>query len=83
MTYFKYVKRLKKWMNSGRVFVKRDGEYCFDLKFIDFYNDRAQYKLRNTSTLCSCYGCSGYYKYRRHDKKTEDRRLLEEYYGEL
>lgn len=69
-------------MNSGRVYITKDGEYRYDLKLVDYLNERAQYKLKHTCTLCSCYGCSGYYKYRRHEKKQEDRRLLEEFFGE-
>lgn len=78
-TFRLYKKRLKKWMSSGRVYINRDGEYHFDLKLIDYLNERAQYKLKHTATLCSCYSCSGYYKYRRNDKKQEDVRLVEEY----
>ena len=81
--FYVYKKRLRKWMSSGRIFINREEDYCFDLKWIEFYKDRAQYKLRHTATLCSCYGCSGYYKYRRYEEKIEFRRLLKEYYEEL
>lgn len=78
-----YKKRLKKWMSSARVYINKDGEYRFDLKLVDYIKERAQYKLKHTATLCSCYGCSGYYKYRRYEEKVEFRRLLKEYYEEL
>jgi len=77
--FYLYKKRLKNWAGNLSAVIDREGELRYDMKLIDLLNERVQYKLKHTSTLCSCYGCSGYYKYRRYEKKMEDRKLLEEY----
>lgn len=82
LTYFRYKKRVKNWIKNLSVYINREGEHIRNPKVADVLKDNGQCKLRNTSTLCSCYDCSGYYKYRRNEKKLEDRRLLREFYEE-
>lgn len=76
--FFKYKKRLSNWLNSITYYF--DGDEITNPKLIDLLKDNIQYKLKHTTTLCSCYCCSGYYKYRRHEKKREDQKLIKEYF---
>lgn len=80
LTRLKYKRRISIWVAKLDAYIARNGERIYKPRTIDVIKDNAQYKYKHTGTLCSCYGCSGAYKYNRNKKKTEDRRLLAEYF---
>ena len=82
-TFFKYKKRIAIWSCKLKIYKCRDGSEIYNPKVIDILEDNGQYKFKHTNTICSCYGCSGYYKYRRHEKKIEYRKLIKEYQEEI
>ena len=80
--FYKYKKRISKWVSNRKIYFTRDGRKIYNPKTVDILEDRGQLCYKTTSTPCSCYCCSDIYKYQRHEKKQEDRRLLEEFYGD-
>jgi hypothetical protein len=70
-----YIRRLKRnsyWLPYGNSIF--DDPHTWK----DLYDDRRFTRLRTCATLCSCYMCSGYYKYQRKDYKRETERILKE-----
>lgn len=91
--YLKYKNRIERFVANGSyVFVKseetkglrtyRSGDFIrIDKPTVnDIMEDGGWKYYKHTSTPCSCWMCSGYYKYKRHEQKIENRRLIEEYY---
>lgn len=78
----KYIKRIKKDVGGYGVYITRDGEYIYNFKAQDIINDKGKLFYKTTSTPCSCWMCSGEYKYKRHKHKEETRRLIKEEYYE-
>lgn len=74
----KYIKRIKLYIQGIDIYFSREDETFYKPKVVDVVADNAQYAYKTTSTPCSCWMCSGYYKYRRHLKKIEDRKLIQE-----
>ena len=81
-TWRRYKKRLQTWVACLTLYVTRDGDYFYHPTVEDVIKDGGQVKRKHAATLCSCYMCSGHYKYRRHEKKQEDQRLVKEYFEE-
>lgn len=77
LTLLKYKKRLRRFVQNTNLYIGQSGEYNHP-KTCQLFEDREQLIYKTTSTPCSCYMCSGYYKYKRHEKKREDRRLIQE-----
>lgn len=46
------------------------------------YDNRDYTKLMTCATTCSCYMCSGYYKYNRTEYKHETERIIREWMKE-
>lgn len=81
---FKYYRRrLKNWMKHLTIVLDNNGEELSNPTLTDLMEIKAQYKLKNSGKLCSCYCCSGYFKYRRHEQKVINRNLIEEFYEEF
>jgi hypothetical protein len=80
LAWYKYRNRVERWVANLTIYISRDGEYVYHPKALDVMRDGGQRKLKHTSTLCSCYCCSGYYKYRRHEVKVETQKLLKEFF---
>jgi len=78
LTQLKYLKRVKRYVSSCSLWVLSSGEYLYDPKTIDIIKDKALLGFKSSSVLCSCWSCSGSDKYRRHEKKMEDRKLITE-----
>ena len=79
LTLLHYKKRLRRFANSygnyqyvGRNLKKNHPKTC------ELFDAREQLVYKTASTPCSCYMCSGYWKYRRCEKKREDVRLINE-----
>jgi hypothetical protein len=83
LTQLKYEKRIRRWVASLSMYICQDGSSIQNPKAVDVIRDRGQLLYKAQSTPCSCWMCSGYYKYNRNDKRNEDRRLLNEYYEDL
>ena len=79
LTRLKYLKRVKRYVESCSLWVLSDGEYLYNPKAVDIINDKALLEFKSSSVLCSCWGCSGEYKYKRHEFKKETQRLVDEY----
>jgi queuine/archaeosine tRNA-ribosyltransferase len=79
MTFLKYKKRIARWTQMVCQYQTRDGETIYFPKTVDVMNDGACLDFKSMATRCSCYCCSGYYKYRRNEFKQETERLLKEY----
>ncbi len=78
LTFLKYKKRIKRFAQSACLYVDRDGNYIYDPKTIDIINDKGQLIYKTSATPCSCWMCSGYYKYNRIEFKKEAQRLIDE-----
>ncbi len=77
LTLLKYKKRLKNKFEARYYnLIDKEGNEIKYPSVHEMFINREQFKLKHTSTLCSCEGCSGYYKYKRHKKKQEDRKLI-------
>lgn len=66
-----YIRRLKR-----NIYKKKS--HAPKLTWKDMYDLRCQTQYKSTSGCCSCYMCSGYYKYRRKNFKKETIRILKE-----
>ncbi|MEO6304475.1 MAG: hypothetical protein ABIP51_15025 [Bacteroidia bacterium] len=78
LTFLKYKKRVKRFAANCSHYITKDGRDIFNPKTIDIIKDKGYLEYKNSSVLCSCYDCSGYYKYKRHLKKAEDLKLIKE-----
>lgn len=78
LAWLKYKKRVSRWNSNAHIYVTREGEYIYSPRTIDVINDHAQYKFKHTAVVCSCWVCSGEYKYKRHQQKREDEKLIAE-----
>lgn len=82
LNQLKFIKRLKQAVASCHIYVNREGEYVRNPIVQDVLDDNGMLYYKTTSTPCSCWMCSGEYKYKRHEQKKETRRLINEYYME-
>ena len=83
LTFLKYKKRIERWVHTNcGTYRNRDGVEIQHPKTVDVIKDRGQLVYKTTSVPCSCYSCSGYYKYRRKDFKKETLRILKEEFEE-
>lgn len=73
----KYLKRIKRFVAGNHCYVNREGNYIYQPKAVDVVKDRGQLIYKTTSTPCSCWMCSGYYKYKRTEFKKQTRLLIE------
>jgi hypothetical protein len=78
LTYLKYKKRIQKFAATCSLYVNRDGVYIYQPKTIDIINDKGQLIYKTSATPCSCWMCSKEMKYKRHEQKREDQRLIQE-----
>lgn len=78
LTQLKYKKRIRRFVLSCHLYVNRDGEYIYEPKTCDVINDLGQLVYKTSSTPCSCFMCSGYYKYKRHEQKVIERKLIQD-----
>jgi hypothetical protein len=76
--FLKYKKRIKRWVANCSIYDAKDGRQIYYPKAIDLINDRSRTNFKNTGTICSCWMCSKYWKYKRHIKKQEDHKLISE-----
>lgn len=83
--YLKYKNRIERFVANGSyIFLfeapGRLGDRI-DTPTVKQVMDSKQWLYyKTTSTPCSCYCCSGHYKYRRHEVKVETRKLIKEFY---
>lgn len=73
----KYQQRIKRFVLGLDTYITRDGERIHQPKAADVIADKGQLNYMTTSTPCSCWMCA-YNKYRRHEQKIENRKMLEE-----
>lgn len=78
----KYRKRLKYWASIWRTHTTQDGDEIINPTVNDLVNDKAYLHLKTQATMCSCYMCSKYYKYRRNEFRVETQRILREDLGD-
>lgn len=78
LTQLKYKKRIKRWTANCGIFVDQDGQYNYNPSSDYFIKNNLYTEFKNSSVLCSCWMCSGEWKYKRHLKKQEDMRLIQE-----
>lgn len=78
LTQLKYKKRIQRFAATCNLYVSSQGEYIYNPKTVDIISDGGQHMYKTTSTPCSCWSCSGAYKYKRHEQKREERKLIEE-----
>lgn len=72
-----YIRRLKRnsyWLGHCFMDVSKSWK--------DMYDNRDYTKLMTCATTCSCYMCSGYYKYNRTEYKHETERIIREWMKE-
>jgi hypothetical protein len=81
----KFINRIKRFIANGKYYFTKDRERIDSPTVQDIINDGGFLCYKTTSTPCSCYTCSGEYKYRRHEHKIIERKLvqegLEDYYN--
>ena len=74
----KFINRLKRFVANGGYYFTNEW-VCIDSPTVqDVINDGGYMCYKTTSTPCSCWMCSGYYKYRRHEQKVIEIRLIQE-----
>jgi hypothetical protein len=78
ITYLKYKKRIKRWVSNCSIYHDRNNNIIYNPKTIDVLKDRGQLVYKTQAVPCSCWMCSKYWKYKRHLKKQEDRKLIQE-----
>ncbi len=74
----KYKKRIRKIVKGFGVYINSKGEHISQPKAIDIISDNGQLCYKSTSGACSCWMCSGHAKYKRHEQKVTNRKILEE-----
>jgi len=77
LNQLKYIKRVKQAIATYDIYVNRDGEYIRNPITQDVLDDNGMLYYKTTSTPCSCWMCA-YNKYKRHEQKAKDRKLIEE-----
>lgn len=78
LTELKYKKRIRRFIASCTLYVNRNGEYIYSPKTQDVIDDRGQLVYKTSATPCSCFMCSGAYKYKRYEQKVIDKKLIQE-----
>ena len=73
----KYKKRIQRYVIGLDIYFCQDGREITNPKAIDIIKDNGQLKYKTMATVCSCFMCSGYYKYKRNLKKVEDYKLIQ------
>ena len=63
--FYKYKKRLHRLVPYLFRYRDKDGEIVNNPTTDQLLKEHAFHDLKNTSTPCSCWMCSGYYKYNR------------------
>lgn len=84
-TFLKYKNRIERFVANGSyVFIGTEQDRFglrVDTPTVQQVMESKQWlHYKTTSTPCSCYCCSGAYKYRRHEVKIETRKLIKEFY---
>lgn len=74
----KFINRIKRFVANGGYYFTQDSERIDTPTVQDVINDGGHMSYKTTSTPCSCWMCSGYYKYRRHEQKVIERKLVQE-----
>ena len=74
----KFINRIKRFVADGTYFFTKDSVRIDTPTVQDIINDGGYLYYKNTSTPCSCWECSSYYKYRRHEHKAIERKLVQE-----
>jgi hypothetical protein len=77
LTKLKYKKRLKRWISCGGLY-HLNGEWVDKPNVTEAMRENVLTAFKSSATLCSCFMCSGFYKYQRHVKKQEDRKAITE-----
>lgn len=81
LAQLKYIKRVKRYIAGSRIWILSSGETIHNPNVEDMYNAKEFLEFKSSSVLCSCWGCSGEYKYKRHEFKRETQRLVDEYFN--
>lgn len=63
MKHVKFIKRVNNWMNKSW----NSSDYYYQERKKALSGEGYTF-LRTTGRPCNCYGCSGYYKYKREPK---------------
>lgn len=74
----KFINRIERFIANGGSYYTKDMVRVDTPTVQDVIDDGGFNNYRTTSTPCSCWMCSGYYKYRRHEQKILERRLIQE-----
>ncbi len=74
----KFKNRIKRFVANGSYFFTKDMQRIDSPTVQDVINDGGFQWYRTTSCPCNCWVCSGEYKYKRHEQKVENRKLIEE-----
>lgn len=74
----KFINRIKRFVANGRYYFTSDSVRIDSPTVQDVIDDGGYMCYKTTSTPCSCWMCSGYYKYRRHEEKVIERKLIQE-----
>lgn len=80
LTLLKYKKRLKQFTAGYKSWVG-DGFEINNPTIADLVAEHVLTILKSSSVACSCWSCSGAYKYKRHEFKRETQKLVDEYYS--
>ena len=83
LTFLKYKKRIRRFAATADIYVDREGNYIYSPKTVDVLRDKGQLGYKTTSVPCSCWMCSGEYKYKRHLQKLENRKLINEFFEDF
>ena len=73
----KFKNRIKRFVANGSYYYS--GRERIDSPTVqDVINNGDCLYYKTTSTPCSCWMCSGYYKYKRHEEKIVVRKLIQD-----
>lgn len=80
LTQLKYKKRLKQFTAGAKSWHTGDGKEINNPTIADLVAEHVLTILKSSSVACSCWSCSGAYKYKRYEFKKETQKLVDEYY---
>ncbi len=80
ITFLKYKKRIQYFTYGTDEYITRDGTSILNPKVADVIKDRGQLCYKTQSVSCSCWECSGYYKYNRAKEKVKIIKELRSYF---
>lgn len=74
----KFINRLKRFVTSLDYYFTKNHERIDSPTVQDVIDDKSMLFYKTTSTPCSCWMCSGYYKYKRHEEKVIERKQIQD-----